>query len=144
MALAELVLMPLVGQWADHAPRRSVIITGTLGGTLFFVALSLGGGAWTVLLAFPAVALMVSAIYGVGIGYVQELDPRHAGLGGGIFFAAQGIGMALGGPTIAWAEHVLGLPLAFAVPALAIASGALVVIGTHPRSHPLATDAAPA
>lgn len=144
MALAELVLMPLVGQWADRAPRRSVIVIGTLGGTLFFTALSLGGGAWTVLGAFPAVALMVSAIYGVGIGYVQELDPKHAGLGGGIFFAAQGIGMALGGPLIAWAEHVLGLPLAFVVPALAIATGAFVVIATHPHVRPLVSEAAEA
>jgi len=87
---------------------------------------------------------MIAALYGVGVGYVHELDPAHPGLGGGLFFAAQSVGMAAGGPLIAWAQSRFGLPAAFLLPASAITVGALLVLFTRPQpAAPQAAGAMP-
>jgi SET family sugar efflux transporter-like MFS transporter len=132
MALGELVLMPPCGWLADRMPRRHVVAAGMLGGTAFFAAIALAPGSAAVVLAFPAIALLIAALSGVGIGYVQDIDPAHAGLAGGVFFAAQGLGQMVGGPLIALSQQRLGLPHAFLIPALAILAGALAVLCTRP------------
>ncbi len=132
MALAEMVLMPPTGRLADRISRRGVIALGTLGGALFFMVLAWVPGAAAAVIAFPAVSFMIAAVYGVGIGYVQELDPEHVGLAGGVFFAAQGIGTVLGGPLIAAGQAAFGLPKAFALPTAAILIGCLLVLATRP------------
>lgn len=135
MAFGEMVLMPWIGHLADRFPRRRVIVLGTLGGAVFFGAIAVVPHALTVIVAFPAVALMIAALYGVGIGYVQELDPVHPGLGGGLFFGAQAVGMATGGPLIAYGERTFGFPAAFGLPAAAVLVGALLLLATHaPRT----------
>ena len=132
MALAEMVLMPPAGRMADRLSRRGVIALGTLGGAIFFTVLALVPGATAAVIAFPGVSFMIAAVYGVGIGYVQELDPDHVGLAGGIFFAAQGVGTMLGGPLIAAGQAALGLPRAFLLPTGAILAGCLLVLVTRP------------
>ncbi len=132
MALAEMVLMPPAGRLADRLSRRAVIALGTMGGALFFTVLAWVPGAAAAVIAFPAVSFMIAAVYGVGIGYVQELDPEHVGLAGGIFFAAQGVGTMLGGPLIAAGQADLGLPHAFLLPSGAILLGCLLVLATRP------------
>jgi len=132
MALAELVALPPWGALADRIPRRRAVALGLLGGTAFFAAIALAPGTLAVVVAFPAMALLVAGLYGVGIGYAQDLDPRHVGLAGGVFFAAQGLGQVAGGPLVAFGQSRLGLPHAFLVPALAILAGALAVSLSHP------------
>lgn len=124
MALGEMLLMPPVGRLADRFPRRRLLTLGTLGGTVFFAVLAAVPHVLAVIAVFPFVSFFIAALYGVGIGYAQDIDPAHPGLAGGIFFAAQGVGQALGGPMIAVAQAHVGLPAAFAVPALATAMGA--------------------
>ena len=136
MAFIEMVLMPPVGRLADRMSRRGVVALGTLGGTVFFGAIALVPGSAAVFLAFPAISLLIAALLGVGIGYAQDLDPAHAGLAGGVFFAAQGLGQMAGGPAIAAAERVWGLPHAFLIPAAEILAGCILVLLTRPaRDH---------
>lgn len=143
MALFEMVLMPPVGRLADRMSRRGVVALGTLGGTVFFGAIALVPGSVAVVVAFPAISLLIAALLGVGIGYAQDLDPAHAGLAGGVFFAAQGLGQMAGGPAIAAAQRVWGLPHAFLVPAAEILAGCALVLLTRPaRDHRTARPAA--
>ncbi len=132
MALGEMVLMPPVGRLADRFPRRRLVTLGTLAGTVFFAVLATVPHVFAVVAAFPFISFFIAALYGVGIGYAQDLDPAHPGLAGGIFFAAQGVGQAIGGPMIAVAQAHLGLPAAFAVPAVATAVGAAGVLLSRP------------
>lgn len=142
MALAEMLLMPPVGRLADRVSRRQVIALGSLGGVVFFGAIGLLPGPLAVVLAFPAIAFLIAALYGVGIGYAQDLDPEHPGLAGGTFFAAQGVGSAAGGPLIAASTAAYGLPGGFLLPALAVLAGGCGVLLTRPARD--ATLAAPA
>ena len=136
MAFIEMVLMPPVGRLADRMSRRGVMAIGILGGTVFFGAIALVPGSAAVFLAFPAISLLIAALLGVGIGYAQDLDPAHAGLAGGVFFAAQGLGQMAGGPAIAAAQRVWGLPHAFLLPAAEILAGCILVLLTRPaRDH---------
>jgi SET family sugar efflux transporter-like MFS transporter len=136
MALAEMILMPPVGRIADRWPRKGVVALGLLGGTVFFAAIALFPGSAAVVVAFPAISLLIVALQGVGIGYAQDLDPRHPGLAGGVFFAAQGLGQAAGGPLIAAAERIWGLPRAFLVPAATILAACGTVLVTRPARAP--------
>jgi MFS family permease len=133
MAALEMVLMPPAGRLADRLPRQQVIALGALGGTAFFAAVALVPGTATVLLAFPAISFLIATVAGVGIGYAQDLDPERPGLAGGVYFAAQGIGVTAGGALIASAERTAGLPHAFLGPAVAIALGGVAVLATKPR-----------
>ncbi len=90
-------------------------------------------GPLAVVLAFPAVSYMIAAVFGVGIGYAQDMDPAHPGLAGGIYFVAQGVGITVGGALIAAAEGTCGLPHAFLGPALAILCGGAGILFTRPR-----------
>lgn len=143
MALSELVLLPPWGALADRIPRRRAVAIGILGGAVFFLAVAVRPGTVSVLAAFPAMALFVAGLYGVGLGYVQELDPEHPGLAGGLFFAAQGLGQMAGGPLIAAGEAHLGLPHAFLIPGVLIVAAAGAVWATRPARHgaPPATPA---
>lgn len=132
MALGELLLMPPVGRLADRMSRRNIIALGTLGGTAFFAAIALVPGPLAVLVAFPAISFLIAALYGVGIGYAQDLAPEHPGLAGGMFFAAQGLGSAAGGPLIAFGAAAYGLPHAFLLPAAAIILGCAGFLLTRP------------
>lgn len=145
MAALEMVLMPPVGRLADRMARRWVVALGAGGGALFFGAIALAPGAGAVVLAFPAASFMIAALAGVGIGYAQDLDPRHPGLAGGVYFAASGVGVVAGGALIAAAEHALGLPRAFLWPALSILCGGAGVLFTRPlRSATTAAAPRPA
>ncbi len=135
MALGEMVLMPPMGRLADRFPRRRLVTLGTLGGTVFFAVLAAVPHVLAVVAAFPFISFSIAALYGVGIGYAQDIDPAHPGLAGGIFFAAQGVGQAIGGPMIAVAQAHVGLPAAFAVPALATALGAVGVLLSTPAGQ---------
>ncbi len=148
-ALAEVIMMPPVGRLADRLPRRRLVTLGTLGGTVFFLALTVLPSVVGVVAAFPFISFFIAAVYGVGIGYAQDLDPLHPGLAGGIFFAAQGVGQAVGGPLMAVAQARMGLPAAFVVPALATAVGAVGVLLSHPagpprQAAPVGMESAPA
>lgn|GEM_PF-5343123 len=144
MALIEMILMPPVGRLADRMSRRGVVALGTLGGTVFFAAIALVPGSAAVVVAFPAISLLIAALLGVGIGYAQDLDPAHAGLAGGMFFAAQGLGQMIGGPAIAIAQRTWGLPHAFLVPAAEILAGCALILLTRPaRDHRAAAPIGP-
>lgn len=144
MAFTELVALPPWGALADRIPRRWAVALGMLGGAAFFVAVALVPGPLAVLAAFPGMALFVAGLYGVGLGYVQDLDPAHAGLAGGLFFAAQGIGQMIGGPAVALGDARLGLPRAFLVPGCLILAGVAAVARTRPSVGPRAAEPGPA
>lgn len=133
MAALEMLFMPPTGRLADRVARRWVVAWGTLGGALFFAAVALTHGPLAIAAAFPAVSFMVAAVQGVGIGYAQDLDPSHPGLAGGVYFAAQGLGITAGGALIAVAEGAVGLPHAFLWPAAAILCGGAFTLLTRPR-----------
>jgi len=132
MALGELLMMPPVGRLADRMARRQLIALGAVGGIAFFAAIALVPGPFAILVAFPAVSFLIAALYGVGIGYAQDLAPEHPGEAGGLFFAAQGVGSAAGGPLIAAATAAYGLPHAFLFPAAAITVGCAGFLLTRP------------
>ena len=115
-ALAELVTLPAAGLLAMRFRIGHLFSLGLAVATIEYLILSVNTALWQVYVTQAMNALVVAAVFGLGLTYAQHLSPGRAGLVSSTFGSAFGlatlVGNAIGGVGI----PLLGVPHLFFIP----------------------------
>ncbi len=127
LPLGEVVAMPLAGRLADRLGARTVLIGGLLVGTADYTLLASASSLWQLYLVQGLHALVIAAIFGVGVSYAHRLDPHEPGLATSAFFSAQAVAGPLGSLIGALGVAAWGVPHVFYAPAALCAIGSAML-----------------
>ncbi len=114
--VAELITLPAAGLLALRFRIGRLFGLGLAVAPIEYLILSVNTALWQVYVAQALDALVVAAVFGLGLTYAQQLSPGRAGLASSTFGSAFGmatlVGNLIGGVSI----PVLGVPHLFFIP----------------------------
>jgi SET family sugar efflux transporter-like MFS transporter len=123
--LAELITLPAAALLALRFGIGRIFSLGLAVATVEYLILSLNTALWQVYVTQVLDALVVAAVFGLGLTYAQQLSPGRAGLVSSTFGSAFGIATLVGNLIGGVSVPILGVPHLFFIP-LATSGLALV------------------
>jgi SET family sugar efflux transporter-like MFS transporter len=114
--IAELVTMPAAGLLALRFGIGRLFSLGLAVATVEYLILSFNSALWQVYLTQVMDALVVAAVFGLGLTYAQQLSPGRAGLVSSAFGSAFGIATLVGNLVGSVSVPFLGVPHIFFIP----------------------------
>jgi SET family sugar efflux transporter-like MFS transporter len=114
--LAELVTMPAAGLLALRFRIGRLFSLGLAVATMEYGILSFNTALWQVYVTQAMDALVVAALFGLGLTYAQQLSPDRAGLASSLFGSAFGMATLAGNLIGGVSVSVLGVPHLFFIP----------------------------
>jgi MFS transporter, SET family, sugar efflux transporter len=114
--LAELIAMPAAGLLALRFRIGRLFSLGLAVATIEYLILSVNTALWQVYVTQALDALVVAAVFGLGLTYAQHLSPGRAGLASSTFGAAFGIATLVGNLIGGVSLPILGVPHLFFIP----------------------------
>jgi SET family sugar efflux transporter-like MFS transporter len=115
-AIAELVTMPAAGLLALRFRIGRLFSLGLVVATIEYLILSFNTALWQVYLVQVLDAVVVAAVFGLGLTYAQQLSPGRAGLASSTFGSAFGIATLVGNLIGSGSVSFLGVPHIFLIP----------------------------
>jgi len=143
--LAELIAMPAAGLLALRFRIGRLFSLGLAVATIEYLILSFNTALWQVYVTQVLDALVVAAVFGLGLTYAQQLSPGRAGLASSAFGSAFGMATLVGNLIGGVSLPLLGVPHLFVIPLATSCMALATFIGldrTAPR-HVEATGQAP-
>jgi SET family sugar efflux transporter-like MFS transporter len=114
--LAELITLPAAGLLAGRYGIGWLFRLGLAVATIEYLILSFSTALWQVYVTQAMDALVVAAVFGLGLTYAQQLSPGRAGLVSSTFGSAFGIATLLGNLIGGVSISLLGVPHLFFIP----------------------------
>ncbi len=115
-ALAELITLPAAGLLALRVRIGRLFSLGLAVATIEYLILAFNTALWQVYVTQALDALVVAAVFGLGLTYAQQLSPGRAGLASSTFGSAFGIATLVGNSIGGVGIPLLGLPHLFFIP----------------------------
>jgi SET family sugar efflux transporter-like MFS transporter len=113
---AELITLPAAGLLALRFGIGRIFSLGLAVATIEYLILSLNAALWQVYATQVLDALVVAAVFGLGLTYAQQLSPGRAGLASSTFGSAFGIATLVGNLIGGVSIPILGVPHLFFIP----------------------------
>jgi len=114
--LAELITLPAAGLLALRFRIGRLFSLGLTVAPIEYLMLSVNTALWQVYVTQALDALVVAAVFGLGLTYAQQLSPGRAGLASSTFGSAFGIATLVGNLIGGVSIPVLGVPHLFFIP----------------------------
>jgi SET family sugar efflux transporter-like MFS transporter len=114
--LAELITMPVAGLLALRFRIGRLFSLGLAVATIEYLILSFNTALWQVYVTQALDAVVVAAVFGLGLTYAQQLSPGRAGLASSTFGSAFGIATLVGNLIGGVSLPILGVPHLFFIP----------------------------
>jgi len=114
--LAELIAMPSCGLFALRCRIGRLSSLGLAVATIEYLILSVNTALWQVYVTQAMDALVVAAVFGLGLTYAQHLSPGRAGLASSTFGSAFGLATLVGNLIGGVSLPILGVPHLFFIP----------------------------
>jgi SET family sugar efflux transporter-like MFS transporter len=114
--LAELVTLPAAGVLALRFRIGRLFRLGLTVATIEYLILSFNTALWQVYVTQAMDALVVAAVFGLGLTYAQQLSPGRAGLASSAFGSAFGLATLVGNLIGGVSLPLLGVPHLFFIP----------------------------
>lgn len=130
----ELGLLPLLGWLGGRIGCRPVIAGALVVALADYSILATSTEFWHVLVSQALHAILVAAVQGVGLGYVQELGSGNVGLATSVFFLGFTVAKCASGLVAAPSVAAVGLSGLFWIPCL-LCVGAFLGLLALPTVH---------
>jgi SET family sugar efflux transporter-like MFS transporter len=114
--LAELITLSAAGLLALRFGMGRLFTLALMMAAIEYLILSVNTALWQVYVTQVMDALVVAAVFGLGLTYAQQLSPGRAGLASSTFGSAFGIATLLGNLIGGASISILGIPHLFFIP----------------------------
>jgi SET family sugar efflux transporter-like MFS transporter len=127
-AALEIPLMLGLGLLATRLPLRGLLFAGAVCGMGYYALVAVATDLWMLFGGQVLNALLIAAVSGLGITYMQNMLPRHPGRATTLFTNSFPLGAMLAGPLFGLAQHFGDYRLAYWLGAGLCAAGLLLLI----------------
>jgi SET family sugar efflux transporter-like MFS transporter len=129
----EIPLMIGFGMLAVRVPLRRLLALGTACGLGYCLLVGLSTHIWQLALGQVLNAASIAAVTGLGVTYIQDMLPRHAGRAATLYSNTFAAGNLVAGPVLGAAQQV-GYRVPYVAGVVVSAAALAVLLAVRPRS----------